>query len=294
MAPFPPIFAYVIFGILDFIAFILYITGFLAIAGVFLSFLSTLLYILWVVFRYGPSKAVENLFNLKQKTGKKLMKLLGGSVIPFVNVWAVYDDYKQELKEYRNKELGITEDSSQNKGSGLLKKLALGAAVVATGGAAAGVVAREAAVAGEAVVATEGGIASAGKAVGGKVVQGNFGSNIGREIAKQKNQKTIEEEVGGVKTGLNREDYDAGIKNYGDFDTYIKDNKIREEEKEKEEAEKRKAREAKNMQGLKAEKDLRDEMLNSAKRRFGENSDQVKRMEGEGEENYQDEYRESA
>ena len=48
------------------------------------------------------------------------------------------------------------------------------------------------------------------------------------------------------------------------------------------------------MQGLKAEKDLREEMLNSAKRRFGENSDQVKRMEGEGEENYQDGYRESA
>ena len=294
MAPFPPIFAYVIFGILDFIAFILYITGIFAIAGLFFSFLSTLLYILWVFFRYGGSKAVEKLFNLKQKTAKKLMKLLGGSTIPFVNVWAVYDDYKQELKEYKNKELGITEDASENNGSGLLKKLALGAAVVATGGAAAGVIAREAAVAGEASIAAEGSAATAGKAVGGKVVQGNFGSNIGREIEKQKNQKTIEEEVGGVKTGLNREDYDAGIKNYVDFDTYIKDNKIREEEKAKEEADKRKEREAKNMQGLKAEKDLREEMLNSAKRRFGENSDQVKRMEGEGEENYQDGYRESA
>ena len=66
MAPFPPIFAYVIFGILDFIAFILYITGIFAIAGLFFSFLSTLLYILWVFFRYGGSKAVEKLFNLKQ------------------------------------------------------------------------------------------------------------------------------------------------------------------------------------------------------------------------------------
>ena len=37
MAPFPPIFAYVIFGILDFIAFILYITGIFAIAGLFFS-----------------------------------------------------------------------------------------------------------------------------------------------------------------------------------------------------------------------------------------------------------------
>ncbi|MBP9766148.1 MAG: hypothetical protein KBD12_02930, partial [Candidatus Pacebacteria bacterium] len=71
MAPFPPIFAYVIFFILDFIAFILDITVVASIAGVFISFLTTFLYILWVFFRYGPGKAAENLFNLKQKAAKK-------------------------------------------------------------------------------------------------------------------------------------------------------------------------------------------------------------------------------
>lgn len=285
MLPFPPIFAYTIFFILDFIAFIFDITVVASIVGVFISFLSTFLYILWVFFRYGPGKATEKLFNLKQKTAKKLMKLFGGATIPFVNVWAVYDDYKEEKKEFRNKELGITEDDSQNKGSGLFKKLLIGGAIVATGGAAAGALAGEAAVAGEAAAVEGGAATTAGEAAAigreAKVIEGNFASNVGREAGKKVSKKTVEEEIGGVKTGLNREDYDSQIKNYGDFNTYAQENKEKEEEKRNQEAEKRKNDEAKRIQGLKVEKDLREEILDRSKRRFGENSDQVKRMKEE-------------
>lgn len=303
MEPFPPIFAYVIFFILDLIAFILDITVVASIAGVFISFLSTFFYILWVFFRYGPGKAAEKLFSFKNKTGKKVMKIFGGSVIPFVNVWAVYDDYKEEIKEFRNKEKGIVEDESQNKESGIFKKLVLGAGVIATGGLAAGAIAGEAAVAGEAAAVAEGGaLATAGEAatVGreAKLVEGNLGSGIGKGAAKKGNIKTIEEEVGGVKTGLNREDYDSEIKNYGDFNTYIKENKEKEEEKVRQEEEKKKNAEAKRIQGLKVEKDLREEMLDKSQRRFGTGTNELRAIKGgdsdNSEENLQDEYREAA
>lgn len=221
-------FAIVIFVILDVIAFVLDLTAVASIAGVFISFLSTLFYILYVFFVYGSSKAVEKLFSFKNKTGKKIMKIFGGSVIPFVNVWAVYDDYREEKKIKENKEKGITEDSSQNKGSGIFKKLILGAGVIATGGAAAGVLAGEAAVAGEAAAVAEGNVASKAITARGeaKVVQGNFGSGIGKKLANKGSKKTIEEEIGGVKTGLNREDYDSGISDYSRMDTYEKNNDI--------------------------------------------------------------------
>ena len=294
MTPFPPIFAYVIFFILDLIALVLDITVVASIAGVFISFLSTFLYVLWVFFRYGPSKAAQNLFNLKQKTAKKVMKLYGGSIIPFVNVWAVYDDYKQEVREYKNKELGITEEAEESKGSGFFKKLVLGTAVIATGGAAAGALAGEAAVAGEVAGAAEvAGGAEAGVARNvGRSAGNELASSSGSKAVKKVNQKTIEEEVGGVKTGLNREDYDVGIKNYGDFDTYTQENKEREEAKVKQEEEKKKNAEAKRIQGVKAEKDLREEILDTSKRRFGESSDQVKKLEEAEGDDYKDDYRE--
>ena len=303
MAPFPPIFAYVIFFILDLIAFVLDLTVVASIAGVFISFLSTFIYILWVFFRYGGTKASEKIFNFKNKAGKKAMKIFGGSVIPFVNVWAVYDDYKEEMREYRNKELGIVEDESQNQGSGFFKKLVLGAAVVATGGAAAGALAGEAAIAGEATAVAEGGALATGGEVasvgrGARLAEGNFGSGMGRKMIKRGNVKTIEEEVGGVKTGLNREDYDSEIKNYGDFNTYIKENKEKEEEKVRQEEERKKNDEAKRIQGLKIEKDLRDEMLDRSKRRFGGDTNELRSIKGgdadNSEENTYDEYRESA
>lgn len=288
MPPFPPIFAYVIFGVLDFLALILdFVLG----IGILFSSFSTFLYILWVFFRYGPGKASEKLFNLKNKTGKKLMKILGGSIIPFVNVWAVHDDYKQEKREYKNKELGIVEDDSESDSGGFLKKALLAAAVVSTGGAAAGAIAGEATVAGEAAMATEGSALSTGEAVNigtrsGKMIQ----NNLGRGFLKQKNKMTIQEEIGGVKTGLNREDYDVGIKNYGDFNTYIKENKEKEEEKKRQEEDRKQKDEAKRIQGLKVEQDLRTEMIERSKRRYGEDSDQVRKMTQEN--SGSDDYRE--
>nr|MBP9766138.1 hypothetical protein [Candidatus Paceibacterota bacterium] len=91
----------------------------------------------------------------------------------------------------------------------------------------------------------------------------------------------------------NKEDYDSGIKNYGDFDTYTKENKENEENKRQKQEEARKNDEAKRIQGIKADQDLRTEMLDTAKRRYGENSDEAKRGKEEEDSNHSnDDYRE--
>lgn len=278
MAPFPPIFAYTIFFLLDFIAFILDVSVIASIGGVFISFLSTLLYILWVFFRYGAKKATEKLFNLRNKTGKKLMKIFGGSIIPFVNLWAVHDDYKQEVREAKNKELGISEEESQNSGGGgFLKNMALGAGVIMTGGAGA------AALAGKASVVTRSGSNEEDSTKKGWTRSSKRSSDSSPDKKKDKksNEKTTTEEVGGIKTGLNREDYDSQIKDYANFDTYAKDNKEREKDKAVKEQQSKKENEAKRMQGLKEKKDLRGDMLERSQRRFGSGTDESKAMESE-------------
>ena len=133
---FPPIFALAIFGILDFMELVFDITGIAAPVGLFLSFLSTLLYFLYVFLRYGKEKAIEKLFKYKnvskKKVTKKVMKVFGNTVVPFVTVWAVWDDYQEEKRE----KTGEEEKSKESKKNKLIKAAALTAATVATGGTA--------------------------------------------------------------------------------------------------------------------------------------------------------------
>lgn len=121
---FPPIFALVIFGILDFIELVFDITGFGAPVGVFLSFLSTLLYFIQVFMRYGWKKMVEKLFKYKgipkKKAAKKVMKVFGNTIIPFVTVWAVWDDYQEEKKDITSKSIG---KNNQKTEGGVTKEL---------------------------------------------------------------------------------------------------------------------------------------------------------------------------
>lgn len=375
MEPFPPIFAYVIFFILDFIAFILDITVVASIAGVFLSFLSTFLYVLWVFFRYGPGKAAEKIFNLKNKTGKKLMKLFGGAVIPFVNVWAVYDDYREEtghasggglfgflnnikskkgddskseaeiekemysgatgsdsasgyierdsqvinkglqsIKQYFNNLQNILSSRNVNSANSVLNSANTTLSIMNKSKADAEKyfkeIAQPYASTREQMKNIENDIQEAGSLVSNmsSLIElsrmdiqkssstdnsNSYNYSFGREIAKQKSKMTIQEEIGGVKTGLNKEDYDSGIKNYGDFDTYTKENKENEENKRQKQEEARKNDEAKRIQGIKADQDLRTEMLDTAKRRYGENSDEAKRGKEEEDSNHSnDDYRE--
>lgn len=133
---FPPIFALAIFGILDFMELVFDITGIAAPVGLFLSFLSTLLYFLYVFLRYGKEKAIEKLFKYKnvskKKVTKKVMKVFGNTIVPFVTVWAVWDDYQEE----KRREAGEEEKSKESKKNKLVKAAALTAATVATGGTA--------------------------------------------------------------------------------------------------------------------------------------------------------------
>lgn len=301
---FPPIFALVIFGILDFIELVFDITGFGSPVGVFLSFLSTLLYFIQVFMRYGWKKMVEKLFKYKgipkKKAAKKVMKVFGNSFIPFVTTWAVWDDYQEEKREKAGKGEG-GEESEESKKSKLLKGAALAAATVATGGtagaaaagarvaagrAAAGTASRAAAGAGARTSATKG---VAGDVVGGTTAGAASRSNVTslvtrttttdmtREVATEttetitkkevtkkaagkpkakvtdinpwiktktkvggKEEKTIAEEVSGIKTGLSsQEDYTEGLPDFSRPETY--DNLLRErEENKKKDEQKRK------------------------------------------------------
>lgn len=140
---FPPIFAYVIFFILDLLSLVFSMSVFLAPLGIVITNITTILYIGRVYFKYGPEKTVEKLFKYKNIPSKvltkKVMKVFGSTVIPFITVWAIYDDYKEEVNKLEGKEEGPT------KLDKLKKAAIIGAAAVATGGAAAPAAARVAA-----------------------------------------------------------------------------------------------------------------------------------------------------
>lgn len=271
---FPPIFAYVIFFILDLIAFIFDITGIFGPVGVVISFLTTMFYFMWVFLRYGPSKMTQKLFNWKNKPLKKVVKTIGGSVIPFVNVWAVYDDYKEELEESKKKELeaeGVVEEEKK-KGLSLKQKVALGAAAVATGGAA---LAAEGAIAGEALAgeaaasgALEGGVlrgAAAEEGMAGKWIKSTGSGVVNKNLPK----KTISEEVGGIKTGLERGDYDSDITDFSRPETYENFLKDRAENKLKEETERKDIEDTNNSKKKREETAKRNAFDKEFIRRFG-------------------------
>ncbi len=197
----------------------------------------------------------------------------------------------RDLEEKKRLELGIEEE--KKKGMSLKQKVAMGAAIAATGGAAAAVVGAEAA----------GGTALGAEAVAGRTAASRLAGAeaegiIGnakrpwiqprvKQISTKPNieKKTISEEVGGMKTGLAREDYDAGITDYSRPQTY--EDLIEAKRKEKEEKDRQAQKEArqKKIQGIKAEQDLRQELFDRSKRRYGQEAKETERLE--------DEYRES-
>lgn len=169
---FPPIFALAIFGILDFIELVFDITGIAAPVGLFVSFLSALLYFLHVFLKYGKEKAIEKLFRYKnvskKKVTKKVMKVFGNTIVPFVTVWAVWDDYQEE----KRREAGEEEKSKESKKNKLVKAAALTAATVATGGTAGAATLGAKAVAGRATA----GAATAGRATAGAATKAAAGT----------------------------------------------------------------------------------------------------------------------
>lgn len=296
MTPFPPIFAYVIFGIVWLIQVILTLLVITIPAAEVVSVIETILLIFWMIIRVGPGKTFSKFSSLKKN--KKFIKRFTiqtlGELIPIINlfpwaIWFIYNEYKQELKEFKNKELGITDDA-ENTDDGLLQKAKLASAMISPGakGITTGAVGGSSAIASSSnlPIASITNLNSKNKEISSLL-------DNPQSKTKDKSNMTISEEIGGVKTGLNKEDYDSGIKNYGDFDTYTKENKENEENKRQKQEEARKNDEAKRIQGIKADQDLRTEMLDTAKRRYGENSDEAKRGKEEEDSNHSnDDYRE--
>lgn len=194
---FPPIFAYIIFFILDLLALVFYLFVITTPLGTIMTSFTTGLYLLRTLFKYGPQKTAEKLFKYRnipqKKVIKKIMKVFGSSVIPFLTVWAIHDDYKEEIAELAKAK---RDGEEKKKKTETLKKVATTAALVgatvATGGAAAPaaaaagtrVVAGRAAAGAGARVATGAGARSAGAgATRAATTRGGVASSTGRASA---------------------------------------------------------------------------------------------------------------
>lgn len=281
----PPIFSLVLFFILDTMELVFDIFVITSPIGVFMSILSTILYILILLFKYGPKKTKERLFTFKKvprtKAFKKIMKVFGASFIPFMTTWAVWDDYKEDLKEKKTLQLVLEEE--KKKELNLKQKVASEQALLQKSEE----VRMEEAPATSSVtsVSTE----STGETGENdlpvredermETPKNPWIKSTRKEITQKRgNEKTISEEVGGMKTGLSREDYDADIRDYSKPETY--QTLIEEKRKEKEERDKQTQKEAKviRMQDVQKKKTSLREDLEKSTRRYGKNANIVKDM----------------
>lgn len=313
---FPPIFALAIFGILDFMELVFDITGIAAPVGLFLSFLSTLLYFLYVFLRYGKEKAIEKLFKYKnvskKKVTKKVMKVFGNTVVPFVTVWAVWDDYQEEKRE----KTGEEEKSKESKKNKLIKAAALTAATVATGGTAGAAATKAAAGTATKTAARSAAARGAGRAATQSATRTTATSSLGRTVReditdraisktteaitermsneKEKTRetqereinpwiktnskvsgrdaldKTIEEEVSGIKTGLSDpKDYEKDLPDFSRPETYETLLKEREEQKKKDEKKRKEIEETRLIQRQREKVEAEKIFDRSFIRRFG-------------------------
>ena len=298
-------FLYIFFFILDTLALVFMLLIFTMPAGIFINFFSNVCYFIFLLLRFGPQKTSEKLFKFKGQTKsqniKRIFKVVIGDFVPYVNIWSVYDDFKQERKEVDARENKLATDpenqdtEKKKKGLSLKEKALLGAAIVATGGAAA-VPAAEAlateAATGEAISAgaVRGGIESEATSLAGKN-NNTWIRKTSTELApKSMKEKTIQEEVSGIKTGLNREDYNDASSNFSNREAYQDLIQKRQEKQKKEDEENRKQAKLKKMQGLKTKQDLRRDLFDVSKKRFGDDSNQSEKLEDE----YQESLKEAA
>ncbi len=292
---FPPIFSLILFFILDILEFVFDIFGISAPVGVFLSVFSTMLYIILLFIKYGPKKARKRLFEFKKvpktKAFKKVMKVFGASVIPFLTTWAVWDDYKEDLEEKKQKELEI---KTQNQKFILEKEQNVQKELEAQ---KINQIKEEADNENNQNIAENNQDNQEGinnrwiknNKVNPKNNQQNKEENNkqNKEGENVKNNKTTFEYLGG-KTGFNQKDYENSTLDFSRTDAYqdyLKKEKIKNEAKIKAveiEAKRRK------IQGIKAEQDLRQELFERSKRRFGEKAKETQKLDDKYRENIDD------
>ncbi len=283
-----------LFGILDFFELVFDILGITAPVGVFFSVLSTIFYMIILLFKYGPKKTKERLFTFKKvprlKAFKKVMKVFGASIIPFMTTWAVWDDYQEDLEEAKKKKLDIEKQNieAKNKININNKKEEINNTNILANKNINNINSNRV------EEYKENDKEDNGKTFDIKsdtenTIKNPWMTPIKKEIKNKNEQKTISEEVGGMNTGLSREDYDENITDYSKPKTY--EDLIEAKKKEKEEKDKRAQKEAKQkkIQGIKAEQDLRQELFDRSKRRYGDRAKETKRLEDKYRENLDDE-----
>jgi hypothetical protein len=213
-------FGLVIFFILDLIAMVFDIFVITSPLGVFVTFLSTLTYILYTFMVYGKIKGTSKLFDFKKnfkqkafkKIGKKAFKLIGGSTIPFVNVWAIWDDYREAKKEEEAKKQQLRIEIEEKQAENKMRQQEIEEYQKIEKGA----IEKE-----NEEVEKASQNSKENQYEEERVnpwIVGN--KSRGRDIARR--GKTIQEEVSGIKTGMSREDYDEGIVDYSKKETYDK------------------------------------------------------------------------
>lgn len=283
----PPYFSYVIFFIIDSFALVAYLLVFTSPLGAVINFFGNILYLGICLIKYGAKKTTERYFNLKNKPAKKILKFISSSVIPYTHLYMIYSDYKQDLQEAKEKEVKLNIEKAKleeeqaknlmnvvnNKESSIINQQAENQSLQNNI---------------ENQTESKQDLSSISVNQKGQLIKNNPWMITDKSRKQNKKKQTIAEEVGGIKTGLNREDYDAGV-DFSKIKTY--DDLVKEkEQKAKDEQRKAEAEnEKRRIQGIKTEQSLRKEILERSKRRFGKKSKEAERFEDKYQESLEEE-----
>lgn len=278
-------FLYVIFFILDSVALVFYLLIITAPLGTFVEFLTNGLYYVVSIMRYGGKKTADRFFNFKKGNKmKKVIRLAGGSIIPYIHLWMIYDDNKQDIIEAKAKkmEAKLEIEKAKVKQVEALKQ----AQQQAINNSQQNNFNQSNQELSDTSVNQEGNLVENNQELSdtsvnqeGELVENNPWMVSDKSRKLNKNKETIAEEVGGIKTGLNRSDYDQYITDYSKVKTY--EDLVKE--KEKKDKDKQREMEIENqqrrIQGIKTQQSLRKEILERSQSRFGKNTREAKALE---------------
>lgn len=278
MITLPPFFSLILFFIIDTLALVCYLTILLSPLGAVINFLGNGLYFTISLVKYGPAKMKDRYLNFKKGSKfKKVVKIFGGSLIPYIHLWSIYDDYKTDLKEAKEKKQEIKlkqegEIKAQVEARNKTVEVQNKQRIQKQDGGSTQLSDENQTIDNQENIET----------AGIETINTQAGENPWMMRDKRKpniqDKKTIAEEVGGIKTGLNREDYDEYVTNYSKQGTYAEDIKEKEEKAKKEREARIKENQQKRIQGLKGKESLRKEMLTRSEKRFGKTTNEAKSL----------------
>lgn len=281
----PPFFSYILFFIIDTLALVCYVSILLSPLGWIINLLGNFLYFTICLVKYGPQKTGERLFNFRKgKKLKKVIKVLGGSFIPYVHIWSIYDDYKQDLEEIQVKKITAQTEAieiEKAKQAELVKETNLAREQSSSVQESRQGIGKEVTQNKQAEESETSEVESEGDRREEREesrIENPWLISQSRK-SKKANPETTLEEVGGIRTGLKREDYEDNLTNFSKVEAYEAYASEKNQERLAKNRQREKENRAKSIQGVKVEQSLRKEMLEKSQKRFGKKTKEAEALE---------------